>query len=68
MSSHDHNEHGDEVKGSPTYDPSFGRGTIIGIGIFVILFAAGLVYADMNYVHSTVPKAETHSSQPAPQH
>lgn len=68
MSSHEHNEHDEEVKGSPTYDPKFGRSTIIGVGIFVILFAFGLYYVDTNYIHSTAPKAETHKSEPAPKH
>ncbi|MDH7479394.1 MAG: hypothetical protein QHH02_05235 [Syntrophomonadaceae bacterium] len=67
MTSHGHHdEH--EVKGSADYDPKFGRGTIIGIGIFVILLSLALAYTDNWLKANKTPGTPPHASEPAPQH
>lgn len=67
MSHHGHqDEH--EAKGSADYDPKFGRGTIIGIGIFVIMLSLALAYTDHWLNANKAPSTPTHASEPAPKH
>lgn len=69
MSSHGH-DHDEEVKGPANYDPKFGRGTLIGFGIFIIIFALALAYTDnwMKAQKADSPGANVHASEPAPKH
>lgn len=57
MSSHEHHEHS-----SSQYDPKYGRKTLIGIGIFVLIMALTLGYVDSKLVASKSSKPEAHSS------
>jgi len=57
MSSHEHHEHGPSQ-----YDPKYGRKTLIGIGIFVLIMALTLGYVDSKLAASKSSKPEAHSS------
>lgn len=66
---HGHAESEHEAHGSAKYDSSYGRGTLIGIGIFVLIFALLLVYADSKLqAGKSAEPSKSHSSAPAEPH